>query len=186
MPEPQVAPWAPLHIEKRNCCHDCPCHAVKKKPSRWERIKRRVLIYALIMIILYLLGNTIALNTRVFGSQNTTQVTPANTTSASGLSADAQQCLSQFTVNAPSDPSGYPCSTCLPTLQAVPANVTDGTTQDSQNILNAVQFCSLRSVFETSDSTGQAALQNGNWAQDTKFCAWSGVACDGSGNVASV
>ncbi|KIP11338.1 hypothetical protein PHLGIDRAFT_124980 [Phlebiopsis gigantea 11061_1 CR5-6] len=186
VPEPPMSPWAPLHVEKRNCCHDCPCHAVTKKSSRWECIKRKVLIYALLLIILYLLGNTIALDTRVFGPQNTVQVASNSTSSPSGLSANAQQCLSQFTVNAPSDPSGYPCSTCLPTLQTVPSNFTDGTTQDSQNILNVIQFCGLRSIFETSDSSGQSTLQNGNWAQDIKFCAWSGVACDGSGKVASL
>ena len=173
-PEPELPPWPPLNIEKRGCCHDCPCHAVKKQ-TRWERIKRRVLIYSLILIILYLLGNVIALNTRVFAPQVSTQVGSNAVTTSSVLSTDAQQCVSQFTVDAPSDPSGYPCSTCLPTLQGVPSNFVDGTSQQSQQILDAIQFCGLRSIFETSDSTGQSALKNGNWGQDVKFCAWREV-----------
>lgn len=179
--EPRMQPWPPLHIEKRACCHDCPCHAISKKKQR----RRWILVAILILIILYLLGNVVALNTRVFAPQNV-GVVSNGTSAASGLSAEAQQCLSQYTVNAPSDPSGYPCSTCLPALQAVPPNFSDGDSQDKQQQLNAVQFCGLRAVFETSDSDGQAALKNGNWAQDVKFCAWTGVSCDGSGRVASL
>lgn len=182
--QPDLPPWAPLHIEKRTqCCHDCPCHSVSKK----DRRRRRILIIVLVLVILYLLGNTVVLNTRVFAPQPAVQVSPNITSSSSSsLSAVAQQCLSQYTVNAPSDPSGYPCSQCLPTLQAVPSDFSDGTAQDSQQILNAVQFCGLRSIFETSDSNGQSALKNGNWAQDVKFCAWTGVSCDGMGRVSSL
>ena len=49
---------------------------------------------------------------------NSTSSNPSTVT----LSSSAQQCLSQFTLNAPSNPSGYPCSTCLPILVAVPLN----------------------------------------------------------------
>lgn len=191
MQEAELPPWPPLHIEKRaGCCHDCPCHALaakKSKKGRLDRLRKKILIYVLVMIILYLLGNVIALNTRVFAPQVDVHVTSNGTTSSSStLSAEAQQCLSQYNVNAPSDPSGYPCSTCLPTLQAVPSNFSDGNAQDSQQILNAIQFCGLRSIFETSNGDGQAALKNGNWAQDVKFCAWTGVSCDGTGRVASM
>ena len=184
MQQPDLPPWPPLHIEKRTqCCHDCPCHAVSKKQKR----HRKILTIILILVILYLLGNVIALNTRVFVRGSTVQVS-SNTTasSASSLSAAAQQCLSQYTVDAPSDPSGYPCAQCLPALLAVPSNFSDGNVQDSQQILNAIQFCGLRSIFETSDSDGQSALKNGNWAQDVKFCAWTGVSCDGMGRVSSL
>ncbi|EKM53372.1 uncharacterized protein PHACADRAFT_211070 [Phanerochaete carnosa HHB-10118-sp] len=179
--ESRLQPWPPLHIEKRGCCHDCPCHAVPKKKKR----RRAILIAILILIILYLLGNVAVLNTRVFAPQSVVLV--SNGTAASPeLSAEAQQCLTQYTVNAPSNPAGYPCSTCLPTLQAVPTNFSDGNPQDSQQLLNAVQFCGLRAIFETSDNDGQTALKNGDWVQDVKFCSWNGVSCDNAGQVSSL
>ncbi|PSR72693.1 hypothetical protein PHLCEN_2v11388 [Hermanssonia centrifuga] len=186
--EPQIVPmqpppWPPLHVEKRQCSHDCPCRNVNKKKQR----RRRIFIIILILIILYLLGNTVALNIRVFGSPPSAQPPHNSTASTStALSSDAQQCLSQYTVNAPSNPGDYPCSTCLPVLQSVPSNFSDGNAQDTQQIENAVQFCGLRSIFETADSDGQSALKNGNWAQDVKFCAWDGVSCDGMGRVSSL
>lgn len=139
----------------------------------------------LILIILYLLGNVALLDTRVFAPQRVVVVSNSTTT-PQGLSSAAQQCLSQYTLNAPSNPAGYPCSTCLPVLQSVSSNVTDGNPQDSQQLLNAIQFCGLRAIFETSDDDGQAALKNGGWAQDAKFCAWSGVSCDSTGRVSSL
>lgn len=178
---PQSAAWPPLHIDKRKCCHDCPCHSVSSR----QRRRRRLWLVVLVIVLLYLLGNTIFLNVRVIGS-GTTDTTKKGTTSSSSLSEDAQQCLSQYTVNAPSDPSGYPCSSCLSVLQAVPSDFSDGNAQDGQQIQNAVQFCGLRAIFETANGDGQSALKNGNWAQDVKFCAWDGVSCDGSGRAASL
>ncbi|KAI0691490.1 hypothetical protein BC835DRAFT_1307454 [Cytidiella melzeri] len=177
---PHLPPWPPLSIEKRACCHDCPCHAMQKD-SRKKNWRNRVLIYALIVILLYLLANSIILSVKVYGSPST-GLAATNGTS-SGLSVDAQQCISQYTVNAPSDPLSYPCSSCLPVLQYSTAQLDS---QDEQILENAVQFCGLRSVFETAGSDGQAALKNGKWAQDVKFCAWSGVSCDGSGKVSSL
>ena len=180
--QPELPPWAPLQIEKRTqCCHDCPCRVISMRDKR----RRRFLTIMLILVILYLLGNMVALNMRVFVTPTKT-VANSTTSPSSSLLAVAQQCLTQYTVNAPSDPSGYPCSQCLPTLQAIPSNFSDDNSQDNQQILNAIQFCGLRSIFETSDSNGQSALKTGNWAQDVKFCAWSGVSCDGMGRVASL
>ncbi|KAH9942132.1 RNI-like protein [Epithele typhae] len=110
----------------------------------------------------------------------------AQSTDPNALSADAQQCLSQFTLNAPTDPDSYPCSTCLSTLQTVPANFTSSNSQDGQNIMNAIQFCALRSVFDNASGDGQTGLSNGGWAKDVRFCSWSGVRCDGFGRVSSI
>ncbi|KAF8554910.1 L domain-like protein [Imleria badia] len=110
------------------------------------------------------------------------------TSTANALSADAQECLSEFTLNAPSSPRNYPCSTCLSILQAVPLSYTSSSanTQNAQVISNAIQFCSLRAVYETADAQGQATLGNGSWAQNLNFCTWTGVSCDTLGHVASL
>ncbi|TCD65564.1 hypothetical protein EIP91_002484 [Steccherinum ochraceum] len=188
----ELPPWSPLHVEKRStgaCCVDCPCRKNKNK-KRKRSLRDRILIYVLIIVILYLLGDSIFLNVRVtnMAAAPSPSLAPSNATASTStvLSADAQQCLSQYNVNAPSDPSGYPCSSCLPVLQGVPTNFSDGNVQDAQQIQNAIQFCGLRSIFETSDSDGQSSLKSGNWVNDVKFCAWSGVSCDGSGRVSSL
>lgn len=186
--EAELPSWPPLHIEKRTCCHDCPCHSLNKKKQK-KRRRDRIMIYILVVIILYLLGNTIALNTRVFSATsvvNTGDAKNATSSTSSTLSADAQQCLSQYIVNAPSNPTQYPCSTCLSVLQSVPSNFSDGDAQDGQQITNAIQFCALRAVFETASSDGQSSLADSNWAQDVRFCAWRGVQCDGTGRVSSL
>lgn len=191
--EPEVVPiqpapfssWPPLNVEKRTCCHDCPCHSA---PPKKNGRRRRILTVVLIIILIYLLGNAVVLNVKVFRPPSAVTVTSSNDTSSgsSALSTDAQQCISQYVLNAPSNPSGYPCSTCLPTLQSVPSSAYQGDTQTGQQILNAIQFCALRSVFETAGSDSQSALKAGNWAQDVKFCVWSGIACDGTGRVSSL
>ena len=85
-------------------------------------------------------------------------------------------------LDAPSDPTGYPCGTCLPLLAAVPANASlvypvarDGTV-----------FCGLRSIWEDAGQQGQAGLEAGGWVKDIKFCTWSGVRCNGAGRVSSL
>lgn len=187
---PMQEPWQPLRVQKRVYCeyHD------KKKEHGW---KWKII---LIIILLYLLINSIVLNVKVLSTPSTTvpgQVTTTEPTgnnstpspkpsSPTALSNDAQQCLSQFTLNAPSNPSGYPCSSCLPVLAAVPSNFSQTNPADGQNILNAVQFCGLKSLFDSANSDGQASLGNGSWFQDVKFCAWTGVSCDGSGQVSSM
>lgn len=191
--QPALPPWAPLHVEKRaqaGCCMDCPCRKEQeKKKKRKGSLRDKILIHVLIWIILYLLGDSIFLNIRVVNMASSTSSTPSpvptNSTS-NVLSADAQSCLSQYNVNAPSNPSGYPCSSCLPVLQGVPSNFSDGNAQDVQQIQNAVQFCSLRSIFDTADNDGQTSLKSGNWVNDVKFCAWTGISCDGSGRVSSL
>lgn len=153
----ELLEWPPLHVHKRKS----------------NRIRIILLSCLLIIVLLFLIANVIFLNVRVLSVHTTTP-------SSTSLSANAQYCLSQYTLNAPSSPSTYPCSTCLPTLQAVPPS---SNPQSAQQILNAIQFCGLRAIFDTTNSQGQASL---DWVNDVKFCAWNGVTCDGSGRVANL
>lgn len=183
IPPSQLQPWPPLQIDKKVCCADCLCHQKKKRSRR-----NKFLIWILVIIILCMLGDLIFLNIRVLVVKTSISITPTNTTTAanSTLSADAQECLSEYNVNAPSNPSGYPCSSCLSVLQSVPSSISDGNATEAQQIQNAIQFCGLRALFETMDSTGQSALKSGEWVTDVKFCAWSGVDCDGNGKVGAL
>ncbi|KAF9652818.1 L domain-like protein [Thelephora ganbajun] len=103
--------------------------------------------------------------------------TPTPTPSSSPSSDNVKECLSQFTLNAPSNPSAYPCSTCLPILSNMTNNV---------DAANAVQFCGLRAILESTSTTGQTALSNGGWSKDLRVCTWSGVSCSDSGLITSL
>ncbi|KIK22312.1 hypothetical protein PISMIDRAFT_504008 [Pisolithus microcarpus 441] len=181
----RLSQWPPLNVEKRRCT----CHHDPHREAKMKRRKRRsrCLLILLIIILLFLIGNVIYLNVRVLSLMNTSSSLSTNPTTQE-LSADALQCISQYTLNAPSSPSSYPCSTCLPALQGVPSSFTSNAAnaQDAQTISNAVQFCGLRAVYETADSQGQATLGNGSWSQTINFCTWTGVACDNSGRVSSL
>ncbi|KAI0828004.1 L domain-like protein [Trametes gibbosa] len=178
MHRPPLQAWPPL--EKRHSCDRC--HRKRKRD--------KCLIVALILFLLYLFGNTVFLNVRVLNMAPQQLPSPPSsaqpTSSSTSLSADAQQCISQYNLNAPTDPQSYPCSTCYPVLSAIPSNFSNGDSDDAQTISNAVQFCGLRSIFETTDSPGQTALSTGGWVKDVRFCAWSGVKCDGFGRVSSL
>ncbi|KAN0081348.1 hypothetical protein V8E55_008972 [Tylopilus felleus] len=184
--DPRLSQWPPLHIEKRRCL--CQLHDPKHEARvRKQQRRSRCLLILLIIILLLLIGNAIFLNIRVLSLSPSTS-TSQTTSTANALSADAQQCLSQYALNAPSSPHSYPCSTCLSVLQAVPSSYTSNSVnaQNAQAINNAVQFCSLRAVYETANAQGQATLGNGSWAQNVNFCTWTGVSCDTSGQVASL
>lgn len=187
MSEPPLQQWPPLEIEKKRRCHHC-------QEENDRRRKLMAVLIVMIVVLLFLFGNIIFLNVRVVrlsASRSSSPSSPSNTSgvntsTSNGLSEDAQQCLSQYTLNAPSDPQGYPCSTCLGVLQQVPSSFFETDQSDGEQITNAIQFCGLRSIFETSSGDGQRGLSNAGWAQDVRFCAWQGVRCDGFGRVASL
>jgi len=184
--DPSLSQWSPLHIEKRHCL--CQLHDPKREARvRKQQRRSRCFLILLIIILLLLIGNAVFLNIRVL-SLSTSPSTSQTTSTAYALSADAQQCLSQYTLNAPSSPRSYPCSTCLSVLQAVPSSYTSSSVnaQSTQVINNAIQFCGLRAVYETANAQGQATLGNGSWSQNVNFCTWTGVSCDTSGQVASL
>lgn len=165
-------------------------------PACTHKRYSRTLLLALIVFLLYLFVNVIVLNVRSFAppripSQLLSTTTPpasapsapsAPTSTVMMVSADTQQCITQYMLDAPSDPTGYPCDTCLPLLAAVPANASsvypvarDGT-----------QFCGLRSIWEDAGQQGQAGLEAGGWVENVEFCTWSGVRCNGAGRVSSL
>ncbi|OBZ69544.1 hypothetical protein A0H81_10288 [Grifola frondosa] len=172
--EPDIVPiqparlpsWSPLHIEKRqHCCEHCPS-LLDKKRKRKKKQRDRTLVAILVILLFCLLGNTVFLDVHTLRSTvappSDEAVTNTSTSvSSSALSAQAQQCLSQYIINAPSDPASYPCSTCYSVLQAVPSNFSDGNPQDPQQIENAIQFCGLRSIFDIASTSGQAGLSTG-------------------------
>ena len=148
--------------------HSPPQEKQKKRRSKW-------CTFLLVLIILALLGNIIFLNVRVV---ELTKDVNGGAPSSPNPSPDAvEECLSQFTINAPSDPSAYPCSTCLPILSSV---------TNSSDAANAVQFCGLRAILESTSTTGRTALSNGGWSKSLRVCTWSGVSCSDSGLVTSL
>lgn len=190
--EPQLLPtqqpkerfenWPPLNVEKRLCtCPNC----------RGDEKRRRWAIVALIIILLFLLSNVVALNIRVLSVRPPTP-SPASanarpsTTSPTALTADTQQCISQYNLNAPANPTSYPCSSCLPLLQGIPAGFPYSNPQDGQTAQNAIQFCGLKSIFDSTGPDGQIALGNAGWLKDVRFCLWKGLDCDGSGRISSL
>ena len=180
----RMSPWAPLKVEKKEnpplpTTSPAPMYSPPQKKQDKRRFRWRTLL--MILIILLLLGDVAFLNVRVVELakiiKGNTPSSPTPTPSNSTLSSDVEECLSQFTLNAPSDPSAYPCSTCLPVLSNM-ANNTDAA--------NVLQFCGLRAILESTSQTGQTALSNGGWGKDLRVCTWSGVSCSGSGLVTSL
>jgi hypothetical protein len=175
-----LSPWAPLNLDKEKSPLPTTYPALRYPPPQKKQKKRfRWWALLLILVLLALLGNVAFLNVRVVEltkviKENTpSSPTPSNPSS----SGDVQECLSQFTLNAPSDPSAYPCSTCLPVLSNVTGNA---------DAANALQFCGLRAILESTSTTGQTALSNGGWGKDLRVCTWSGVSCSDTGLVTSL
>ena len=165
---------------------EAPPHARRLRSLRYSL----PLVLALVIFLLYLFINVIVLNVRSFSASQASpkllSYTTAPPTSAPTgsvmLSGDTQQCLTQYTLNAPGDPTGYPCGTCLPLVAAVPANAS----AVYPVARDATQFCGLRSIWEDAGQQGQAGLEAGGWVKDIKFCTWSGVRCNGAGRVSSL
>jgi len=175
-----LSPWAPLKLEKEKSPLPTTHPALRNSPPQKKQTKRRFRWWALllILIILALLGNLAFLNVRVVElTKVIKQNTPPSSTPAPSSPDNVQECLSQFTLNAPSNPSSYPCSTCLPILSNVTGNA---------DAVNAVQFCGLRAILESTSTTGQTALSTGGWGKDLRVCTWSGVSCSGSDIVTSL
>jgi len=179
-----LSPWAPLNVDRKEGLPLPITHPALRHSFPQKKQKRRFRWYTflLILIILALLGNVTFLNVRLFELtkliKNTpSSPTPTSTPSSPPSSDSVNECISQFTLNAPSNPSAYPCSACLPIL----SNVTN-----NADAANAVQFCGLRAILESTSTTGQTAFSNGGWGKDLRVCTWSGVSCSDSGLVTSL
>ena len=174
-----LSPWAPLKLEKEKSPLPTTYPALRYSPPQKKQAKRRFRWWALllILIILALLGNLAFLNVRVVELSKVIKENTPSSPTPTPSPDNVQECLSQFTLNAPSNPSAYPCSTCLPVL----SNVTN-----NADAINALQFCGLRAILESASTTGQTALSNGGWGKDLRVCTWSGVSCSGSDIVTSL
>ena len=184
-PPSDVPVWRLDHVRESDTQNACHAHP---QPTRTQERYSPTLLFALIIFLLYLFINVVVLNVRSFSPTYSSPrllpiTSPASPpTNTIMLSADTQQCITQYTLNAPNDPKGYSCSTCLPLLNAVPANASAvyPVARDS------TQFCGLRSIWEDAGQQGQVGLEAGGWVKDIKFCTWSGVRCNGAGRVSSL
>ncbi|KAF8271044.1 hypothetical protein EI94DRAFT_630510 [Lactarius quietus] len=177
---PKMPEWPPLNVRRQ--APQCACHSHQSPSTR-----KRALLVALAVFLLYLFINVTVLNVRSFSSPHVPAAAattpPASApTYTEALSSDTQQCISQYTLDAPNNPTGYPCDTCLPLLAALSPNAT----AVYPAALAATQFCGLRSLWEDASQQGQEALEAGDWVHDIKFCTWAGVRCDGAGRVSSL
>lgn len=183
--EEQMRTWSPLHIEKkpqsqpqpRQPCQHCRC-----KDKR-RRKQGRFCLALLVIVLLYLLANTIVLNVKVFSDGNTSDGQLGTSNNTYTLSKAQELCLLEFEVNAPSNASLYPCSTCLSKLQQIPSDFGFSNASDSQLLSNSIQFCGMQSLLSASSGVAQSGLVNGGWGQDTSFCTWTGVQCNSQGQV---
>jgi hypothetical protein len=185
--------WRPLDVRKQGAIQ-CDCHFQSAPQTRRQKWYRRAQRSALAVFLLYLFINVVILDVHLYKFANWWPQTHSTNSSASApspsssptttimLSPDTQQCITQYTLNAPGNPTGYPCSMCLPLLAAVPPNAT----AVYPIARDATQFCALRSIWEDANQQGQAGLEAGGWVKDIKFCTWSGVRCDGGGHVSSL
>lgn len=157
--------------------YSSPGRALPRRKQEKRRVTRRTIL--LILLGLALLGNLIYLNVRVGELTKKSIPSPPSPTLApiDPSPAAVAECISQFTIDAPSNPSAYPCSTCLPILSKVTNN---------SDVAIAAQFCGLRAFLESTSTTGQTALSNGGWGKDLRVCIWSGVSCSESGFVTSL
>lgn len=170
--EVNLPPWPPLHIEKRqmHCRESCRCADPKRKK------RRRLFLILLIILLLYLLGDSVFLTQQVVSNDGDKRaLTPAQ-----------ELCLTQFIVNAPANASLYPCSTCLDILQDISNSFKFPTSNEALVLSNSLQFCGLQSLVVASGATARDSLTNGEWVQNVQFCTWTGVQCDGQGNVMSL
>ena len=184
-PPSDVPVWRLGHVPESDTQH---ARNVHPRPTRTQERYSPALLFAFMIFLLYLFINVIVLNIRSFSpSHSSLRILPTTSPASAPtdpimISADAQQCLTQYTLNAPNNPEGYPCSTCLPLLNAVPTN----SSPVYPVARDATQFCGLRSIWEDAGQQGQAGLEAGGWVKDVKFCTWSGVRCNGAGRVSSL
>ncbi|KAG8958314.1 hypothetical protein FRC03_009260 [Tulasnella sp. 419] len=114
----------------------------------------------------------------------TTGAPAATSTPAVTVSPELTECLSQFKLNAPSNPRSYPCAQCIPHLQSVPNDLVDGTSPPVTGQGNALQFCAAKAIADSVPSSGNGnTLTNVGWLKDVSPCGWAGITCDNNGRA---
>jgi len=71
-------------------------------------------------------------------------------------------------------------------LQAVPSSFAAVNPADAQVVGAALQFCALKGIFDSTGGVGTPggdALKGAGWMADTRTCTWSGVTCNGRGQI---
>lgn len=84
------------------------------------------------IFLLYLFSNVVILDVHLYTLSQAPPQAPSTTSPAPAsppantiiLSTNTQQCITQYTLKAPGNPTGYPCDMCLPLLALVPSNAT--------------------------------------------------------------
>lgn len=146
-----------------------------------RRRRIRVLLGSFVVILLLIVA--IILLVRLIRPrirQAVDDISQSDTLNQSQLS-----CLQKFLDEAPANPVAYPCTSCLPTLQAVaPEFFTRATNVDqADGVIAAKQFCAMEAIFDSANEVGQASLAGAGWMQDVRTCAWVGATCDGTGQI---
>jgi hypothetical protein len=156
--------------------------SVEEERFRRSIRRRRIRILTVSAVIMLLLILTIILLVRIVRPRI---LQATNGIGSSSLSNAQAQCLNSYLNEAPSNPSGYSCQTCLPTLQGVSQDFMTSAenASDADNIQAAMQFCALKAIFDSVNSDGNTNLSNMGWLKDIKTCNWGGITCDGSGFV---
>lgn len=106
---------------------------------------------------------------------------PFNTTQGAPISR-LDDCLTLFSSEAVGARTGvlYPCSMCVPLLQAAPNDFISG---NQTGVGEALQYCALLDVLFASEVT---TMQAGGWGVGPPCANWTGVACDERGRVTSL
>ncbi|KAG8704836.1 hypothetical protein FRC09_003304 [Ceratobasidium sp. 395] len=143
-------------------------------PTPTNLIKETVTAVPTTVLITSAGSTIVSVTTASVTTSFSTVVTPSATPSV------LQNCLSQFQINAPSNPASYPCDTCFAALSGAPSSANAGP---------AAQFCAMKAIFDSAGSTGSAgsnALSGAGWMKDANPCRWAGVACDSSGSITTI
>jgi hypothetical protein len=166
----------------------------EKTPAQTPALRKtwyqRIWTTILIIVIIFLLINTIVLNLRISVLERlpstSTSTPPSAPANLSALTPAQEQCIVQFSVNAVAAPASYPSSSCAGALASVsPAAFTANATL-AQQVGEALDFSGLKGVFDAASKSAQQSLFNGGWLDDVRFCTWSGVTCDMTGRVKSL
>lgn len=150
--------------------------------------RRRIRVMAICAIILLLVIATIILLVRIVRPKLVGAIDGIGHNSTTTLNDDQSRCLNDFRDNAPSNPTAYQCSNCLPTLQSVSSDFLNSASnaRDADLIAAAKQFCGASSIFTSANTGGQNAFSSAGWMKDVKICTWGGVTCDGSGSITAL
>src|ERR1700722_1574507 len=185
-PPPDLSGWPPLKIEKDGLQNECFC----QKDLGRHRLKD-VGAVLLIIMMTFLSVNVIFLEIRVLAgspakSSPELRIFPNTSLFPSAIPVGAQACIFQYESLTAINTSTYLCASCLPLLRALPSDFRNENGTVMQTIQDAVQFCSLKAVFDSGGSDAQMSMENAGWLKDAKFCSWCGVSCDNFGRVSSL